>query len=213
MLGFEAQQQVQEELRRIDQALEQDLTHEHVIQEQAHNFREAIFSAFQFIENQSLQLQALLVQLQRLGAHQLRVQSKGRMPFILSLDTELAFDTRQTGEGTAQGPLELTARMFVVLAPPNHGLLRHYTIFADGTWKRTTFTFVGGGVQVKSALLQRFSLDILVREAADLLGYVCLLHPTWANLMVSAETLTTDMLQERHRLKDHLTTQMVTRRT
>lgn len=218
MLGFDAQQRAQEALRRIDQTLETDINTESAVQTQAHSFRDAFFGAFQYIERETLQLKALFVQLNRLDINQIQVQSRGRAPFMLSLDPEVAYDTKtgttqgQTGEGAAQGPVELSARLFAVFAPPYQGLVRYYTIFADGTWKRTTFTFGAGSPQARSALLQRFNLDVLVLEAADLLGHICTLHPTWANLAPTAETLTFEMLRERERIKDHLTGLGVARR-
>lgn len=217
MLGFEAQQRAQEALRKIDQGLEQDIAAEDAVLNQAKLFRDGMFGAFQFIEREVLQLKALLVQMQRLDANQIRVQSKGRMPFVVSLDPEVAYDTRHTAsqgqasEGATPGPVELSARLFVVFAPPFQGVLRYYTIFADGTWKRTTFTAGHGGMHARSALLQRFAPDILVLEAVDLLGYVCMLHPTWSTLEDRASSLTVDLLRERSQVKEHLTA-VVTRR-
>ncbi|MFP4437429.1 MAG: hypothetical protein ACLFVO_09295 [Chloroflexaceae bacterium] len=211
MLGFEAQQRAQEALRKIDQGLVRDMADEEAILKHAKEFRDGMFGAFQFIERETLQLNALLVQLKRLDANQLQIQSKGRMPFVLSLDPEVAYDTRHTsnpgqaGEGPPQGPVELAARVFVVFAPPYQGMLRHYSIFADGLWKRTTFAFGHSGVQTRSTLLQRFGPDILVLEAADLLGHVCMLHPTWTNLEPRAEGMTLEALRERSRVKEFLT--------
>lgn len=205
MLSMETQQRATEALRKIDQSLERDLAHQEAVQKQAHNFREAFFAAFQFIERESLQLNALLIQIKRLDANQIVVQTKGRIPFALSLDPEVAYDIRSK-EDVLAGPLELAARLFAVFAPPYHGVFRHYTIFADGTWKRTTFTFSKAGVQTRSMLLQRFSLDILVLEAVEVLGHACLLHPTWLNLDERAESITLDTLRERDQVKRHLTT-------
>jgi hypothetical protein len=53
--------------------------------------------------------------------------------------------------------------------------------------------------------LQRFAPDILVLEAADLLGHVCMLHPTWANLEPRAGGITLEALRERGRVKEFLT--------
>lgn len=203
MLNMETQQRASEAMRKIDQSLESDLAHQEAVQKQAHNFREALFAAFQFIERESLQLNALLIQIKRLDANQILIQSKGRIPFALSLDPEVAYDIRSK-EDVLAGPLELTARLFAVFAPPYHGVFRHYTIFADGTWKRTTFTFSKAGVQTKNMLLQRFSLDILVLEAVEVLGHACLLHPTWLNLDERAESITLDTLRERDQVKRHL---------
>lgn len=219
MLGFDAQQRAQETLRKIDQMLENDLAVEEAVRSQGQAFRDALFSAFQFIEREALQLKALLVQLRRLDANQLQVQSRGRLPFVVVLDPEVAYDikSKATGqlqpiEGSAQRSVELAARLFVVLAPPYHGVIRHYTIFADGMWKRTTYTFEARDNQARSALLQRFNLDVLVQEAADLLGYVCTLHPIWKNLAPSANTLTFDMVRERTHVKDQFVDRGIVRR-
>jgi hypothetical protein len=181
MLSIETQQRATEAMRKIDQSLESDLAHQEAVQKQAHNFREALFAAFQFIERESLQLNAVLIQIKRLDANQILIQCKGRIPFALSLDPEVAYDIRSKGEDVLTGSLELTARLFAVFAAPYHGVFRHYTIFADGTWKRTTFTYSKAGVQTRSMLLQRFNLDILVLEAVEMLGHTCLLHPIWLN--------------------------------
>ncbi len=206
MLNMETQQRASEAMRKIDQSLESDLAHQEAVQKQAHHFREALFAAFQFIERESLQLNALLIQIKRLDANQILIQSKGCIPFALSLDPEVAYDIRSK-EDVLTGPLELAARLFAVFAPPYHGVFLHYTIFADGTWKRTTFTFSKAGVQTRSMMLQqRFSLDILLLEAVEVLGHACLLHPTWLNLDERAETMTLETLRERDQVKRHLTT-------
>lgn len=212
MLGLEAQQRVNDALRRLDQALEADLHLENGVQQQAQSFRDTIFAAFQYLERESLQLKALLVQLRRLDANQLQVQARGRTSFILALDPELAYDRKaqpaqqgQPAEAAPPNPPELAARVFVVLAPPFQGLLRCYTIFGDGAWKRTAFGMGPNGIYAQSALLQRFSSDVLVMEAIDLVGQASTLHPTWAGLVPFAETLSADALRDRTRVKVHLT--------
>jgi hypothetical protein len=107
----------------------------------------------------------------------------------------------------------MAARFFAIFAPPNQGLLRYYTIFADGLWKRTTFTLAQGRVLAYNAHAPRFNAELLTREAVDLLGYVCTLQPTWDNLAPRAETFTLDMLQERDQVKTHLTGLGVPRHT
>ncbi len=204
MLGFDAQNRVNEALRRIDQALAADMELEQAVQQHAQNFRDTIFAALQYIERESLQLKALLVQTRRLDANQLHVQIKGRGAFVASIDPELAYERKTQAEATAQSQPELAARLFMVLAPPYHGLLRHYTIFGDGTWKRTTFSMGANGITAQSALLQRFSPDVLVLEACDLIGYVSTLHPSWTGLAQSAETLTAETIRDRLRVKSNL---------
>ncbi|MCG8351102.1 MAG: hypothetical protein MI924_25310 [Chloroflexales bacterium] len=212
MLGFDAQQRVNEALRRLDQALENDFEIENAVQQQAQNFRETFFTAIQYLERESLQLKALLVQPKRLDANHLQVQAKGRPAFVLALDTELAYDRKgqpaaqgQPPESAAQSTIELAARMFIVLTPPAQGLLRYYTIFGDGTWRRTVFGMGQGGIQAQSVLLQRFSPDVLVMEAIDLIGHSCTLHPTWLGMTQAVESLTTESLRERTKVKTNLT--------
>lgn len=220
MLGFDAEKRARETLRKIDEVLEQDLTAEEAILAKAQEFRDAMFGAFQFIERETLQLKALLIQLRRLDVNQLQIQSKGRLPFVIVLDPEVAYDVKakSTGqlrpiEGAPPQPIELAARFFVVLAPPYQGVLRHYTIFADGMWKRTTFAFEASGNQTRNALLQRFNHDVLLQEAIDLLGYVCTLHQTWKQLASNADTLTFEMVRERVHVRDQFVDRGTLRRS
>jgi crotonobetainyl-CoA:carnitine CoA-transferase CaiB-like acyl-CoA transferase len=207
MLSFEAQQRAREALRKLDQALGAAITVEGELQKHAEGFRETMFSAFQFLEGESMSLQELQVKMQRTDKQQIHVQSKGRYPFILMLDPEAAYDTRPPAQGqsaeAAPAP-ELAARMFAVLAAPYQGVLRYYTIFADGTWKRTTFAASASGVQTRSALVGRYTADVLVLEAVDLLGYACTMHPTWDPLNEAAETLNIEGLRQRTTVKTHL---------
>jgi hypothetical protein len=206
MLGIDAQQRAREALRRVDQLLATELEIETQVRRQAEAFRDSLFSAFQFVESETMALQELQVQIKRLDKQQLQVQSKGRLPFILMLDPDIAYDWKpvQT-EGAAQSVYELGSRLFAVMPSPHRGLLRYYTIFADGAWKRTTFALGAQGVQERNALVPRFNAEVLIREAIDLLGYVCLLHPTWAALVDESETMTIEALRDRQRNKTHPT--------
>lgn len=208
MLNFDAQQRAREALRRADEALVAQLALESEVTKQATSFRDTLFSAFQFVESEALALQELSVQLKRSDKNQLQVGSQGRPSFVLVLDTELAYDHNQQIASQGQAPAaenmpELAARIFAVLLPPNQGLLRHYTIFASGAWKRTTFTLASGGVQARSALVPRASPDVLVLEAIDLLGYAALVRPLWSPLVADAESFTPDLLRDRTRTRLH----------
>jgi hypothetical protein len=208
MLNMEAQQRAREALRRIDQAAAADAAAVEQVQKQGNSFRENMFGAFQFLEGESMTLQELQIQFKRIDKQQFQVQPRGRPTFLLVFNPEVAYDSRphsQSGEGSAQSSSELATRLFAVLAPPNQGLLRYYTVFSDGVWKRTTFAPGAEGVQPRSAMVARSSPDVLVMEAIDLLGYVCTLHPAWQTLAAEAETLTLEALQERTRVKTHLT--------
>jgi hypothetical protein len=215
MLSFEAQQRAREALRKVDQALSAALALESELHKHAEGFRETMFGAFQFLESESMSLQELQIKMQRTDKQQIHVQSKGRPPFILMLDPEAAYDTRPVGQGqsaeAAPAP-ELAARLFAVLAAPYQGVLRHYTIFTDGAWKRTTFAASANGVQTRSTLVARYTPDVLALEAVDLLGYACMVHPSWNPLTEAAETLTIEGLRQRTNVKAHLSGLGATRR-
>jgi hypothetical protein len=216
MLSFEAQQRAREALRKVDQALGAAIALESELHKHAEGFRETMFGAFQFLESESMSLQELQLKMQRTDKNQVHVQSKGRYPFILMLDPEAAYDTRPAAQGQSaeQTPApELAARLFAVLAAPYQGVLRYYTIFADGAWKRTTFTASASGVQTRSTLVGRYTADVLVLEAVDLLGYACTMHPSWDPLTDSAETLNIEGLRQRTNVKTHLSGLGAVRRT
>lgn len=208
MLNLDAQQRARDALRQLDQALAADNATVEEVQKQATNFRDNLFAAFQFLEGEAMALQELQLQVKREGKQQLLIQPRGRPSFLLVLDAEPAYDSRpqgQTAEGAPQSSTELATRLFVVLSAPYRGMLRYYTIFADGTWKRTTFSASGEQVQARNAMVPRSSPDVLVLEAVDLLRYVCTLHPAWDSLIADAETLTLDAVLDRYRVKIHLT--------
>lgn len=209
--GVEAQQKAKDALRRVDQAIRDDLDKQDTIKQQAEAFRDTFFGCFDYMERETMLLEEVFVKMNRIDANQLEVQNKQHPPFLLVLDTELSYDNKplpgssSSGEKGARWAIELGARLFAVFKPPLEGLLRSYTIYADGSWKRTTFTLSANVVQAQSALLPKHGADMLILEAIDLLGYVCTLHPTWANLAPVAETFTADMLQKRNVIKTHLT--------
>jgi hypothetical protein len=208
MLNLEAQQRAREALRRADQALAALVEAESNVQKQADTFRENVFSAVQFLENESMTLQELQIQARRPDKNQLQVQSRGRQPFALIMNAEPAYDIRpapagQATEAPPQSSTELAARMFAVFLPPNRGLLRYYTIFADGAWKRTTFVPTSGGVQTRSTLVPRATPDVLILEAVDLINYAFTVHATWDSLAAEAETMTVEAIQDRTRVKAH----------
>ncbi len=210
-LNKEAEARAKEALQRIDQALAADVAFQEELKEKAQEFRDLFFEAFGFVEDKSLSLNEVLIKINRIDANQVEVTNKKYPPFLLMLDAEPAYDYRplpaskeQGGEEKPRWATELAARLFVVLSPPLQGLLRVYSIFSDGAWKRTTFTLTANGVQASSPLVPRFSPDILVLEAIDLLGYAGTIHPTWANLSATAEKTTADELRTRTFVKNHL---------
>lgn len=209
-LGVEAQQKAKDALQRVDKAILADLEMQHNIKEQSEAFRDLFFGTFEYIERESMLLEEVFIKKNRVDANQLEVQNKNYPSILLFLDTEVAFDSKPPPSNQPQGSdtrwvTALGARLFAVLQPPKAGLLRYYTIFADGSWKRTVFTLLAQGVQTQSVLVPKFNADVLILESIDLLGYACTLHPSWANLVDSAETFTTDMVQKRTITKEHLT--------
>lgn len=208
MLGADAQKRVLETLRRIDGTLLADTERIEAISKHTLTFRDALFGAFQYIERECLQLQALLIQLRRLDANQLQVQSKGQPAFILMLDPEPAYDRKPapaTGEQEAPATEsnELAARLFVVLAPPARGMLRHYSIFGDGSWKRSLVVVSASGTTMQQALVPRYNDEMLTLEAVDLLGQVVTAHASWANLAPEAEHLTCEALRDHNVTRAH----------
>lgn len=210
MLGSDAQQRVREALQKLDLALAEDTARGAEIRKQATRFRDLFFGAFNFIEQEAVQLRELLLKLQRQDVNQLHVLPKGRAHFLLHLDTELAFEhkphaaSRGVTETLQSRTPELSARLFAVFMPPHRGLLRAYTIFLDGSWKRTTYTLFAGKVQAKSTLVPRFNPEMLVMEAIDLVGYACLVHPIWSPMAEEASTFGVEALRDRYRIKSHL---------
>jgi hypothetical protein len=211
MLSLEAQQRIRETLRRLDQSLANAASVENELVKQAQGFRDTFFGAFQFIENESMALQEIQVQAKREGKQQLQVTSRGRPSFMLIMDSELAYDSKpppagqgQAEEGASQSTIELGARIFAVLTPPYQGLIRYYTIFVDGSWKRTTFALTANGARPRSALVPRATPDVLTLEAIDLLGYACMVHPTWNSMANEAEMFTLEGIQDRKQTKTHL---------
>jgi hypothetical protein len=200
MLGVDAQKRLQETLRQIDAALVADSEQIDAIGRQRLTFRDTLFGAFQHIERECLQLKALLIQLRRLDANQLQVQSKGRPAFIVLLDPEPAFDRKAAppaeSEARPAESNELAARVFAVLAPPARGLLRYYSIFSDGSWKRSVLVGGSNGVVTQQALVARFNDEMLTLEAADLLGQAVMAHASWANLAPDAEHLGFEALRD-----------------
>jgi hypothetical protein len=212
VLNTEAQKRAKEALQKVDQAITADIETTSTIQEQAQEFRDTLFSALDFIERESINLNEILIKRTRKDANQMEVEIKKYPPFLFILDPELAYESKpvavnqsQAGEGGTRWIIELAARMFVIFAPPLQGLIRTYTIFGDGSWKRTAFLLASGGVQAQSYLVQRSSPDVLVMETIDLIGTLCTIHPTWSNLASVAETMTTENLRDRSFVKTHLT--------
>lgn len=211
-VGVDAQQRAREALKRVDNAITKDLEVQEEIQKKARDFHNTLYESFEFIGQEGLLLEEIHLAVQRLDAGQYQVENRNHKAFLMLLDPELAYDSKpmpasqnQSSESTPRWSVELAARLFVVFAGDDLGLLRYYTIFADGTWRRTVFALGSGGVQQQSALVPQSSPDVLLLEAIDLLGYVCTLHPTWVNLASVAETLTVEQVRNRMVVKAHPT--------
>ncbi len=211
-VGIDAQQRAREALKRVDNAITKDLEVQEEILKKAREFHSTLYESFEFIGQEGLLLEEIHLTVQRLDSDQYQVANRNHKVFLMILDPEVAYDSKpmsvgenQSGEGTPRWSVELAARVFVVFAGDDAGLLRYYTIFADGTWRRTVFALGSGGVQQQSALVPQFSADVLLLEAIDLLGYVCTLHPTWVNLASVAETLTVEKVRNRMMVKVHPT--------
>lgn len=211
-LTVEGQQRARDALKRLDQAITTDRETQETVWKHAHNFRDTFFETFGLIERESLSLNEIMLKMQRIDANKLQVANKNLFPFLLILDPELAYHTRyrttedkQTGETQTHHSTELAARLFAVFEPPTQGVIRYYTIFGDGSWKRTSFTIgTDGGLVPQSAMAAAASPDVLMLEAIDLLGKACTLHPTWAEL-TAPDTLIADKLRDRALVKIHLT--------
>lgn len=206
MLSLDVQQRVREALHQVDVAAGQEVAFENTLREKAETFRDNLFNSFQYIEQESMQLQELLVKVQRADRNQLQVLPKGRAHFTLVLDGEFAYDSRPPaqGEASAAATHELAARLFAVLLPPLQGLLRYYTIFHDGCWKRTSFVPTPNGAQPRSTMVPRATPDVVILEAIDLLGYACTVHPAWAAVAPHVDTITPEWLRSRGNTKAHM---------
>jgi hypothetical protein len=211
-LSVDGQQRVRETLKKVDQTITADLELQENIQEQAKQFRNTFFATFEVIERESLSLENILLKMQRVDVNQLQVTNKKYAPFLLILDAELAYHPKPLApepgqsESKSRTVLELAARMFAIYEPPHQGLLRSYTIFGDGSWKRTTFAVGNDGrLTAHSALAPNSSPDVMVLEAIDLISKACTLHPTWADLAAISDTLTADKLRDRSLTKMYLT--------
>jgi hypothetical protein len=206
-LGLEAQKRAKEAFQRLDKAITADREIQSTIQTHARDFLGTMYQVFEYIERESLTLNDVFVSMQRIDDNQFEAKNKHYPPFTMLLDRELAYDSKPVtdAEQKTRWIVELAARVFVVFSPPLQGVLRSYTIFADGSWKRTAFVASADGVHTQSALLPNASPDILVMEAIDLLGLTCTHHPTWASIAAVADTLTLEQLADRTLIKTYLT--------
>ncbi len=193
MISLDRQRTTQAALRQLDEAMTLSVATEEKLQKQSLEMREQLFGAFQFIERESLQGRTLLVQTNRIEAGLLQVQVRGRPPLDLLLDSEPAYDQKVVG----QGKPELCTRMYAVFAPPMRGILRHYTIFASGEWKRTVFVSRGGSVNAHTSVLAAINSDMLLEEATDLLAQLCSVHATWNTFTDNPSTVSLDQLRDR----------------
>lgn len=193
MLSLDRQRQAQDTLRQLDDALTADAGVEEAVQQHALSLRDNLFGAFQFIERESLQYRTLLVQTKRIEANHLQVQVRGRAPLAILIDAELAYDQRVAG----QGKPEPCARAYAVFAPPFLGLLRHYTVFASGEWRRSVFVSRGGVAHAHATTYPSAALEALLDEATDLLAQLCAVRSSWNALADDPGSLSLEQLRDR----------------
>jgi hypothetical protein len=215
MLSLEIQKRAEELLRKLDQAVTDDLDLQSTLREYGRSFRDYLYQSFEFIHNKSLPLNEIDVKIQRIDSYQFTIEPSKGPSFRIFLDEELAYDskpaTQQEGGESAEKQekqrwmLDLAVRIFVIFESPQQGLLRYYTIFPDGLWKRTVFTLGANGVTTQSVIVPQFSHDVVAMETLDLLKSVYLLRPSWANVAPIAETCTLNQLKDRTVVKHHLT--------
>jgi|HigsolmetaAR201D_1030396.scaffolds.fasta_scaffold20860_2 hypothetical protein len=193
MFSFDRQRATQAALRQLDDAMTKNADILEKLQKHTIDFRDQLYAAYQFIERESLQSRTLLVQTNRVEANLLQVQVRGRPAMDLFVDSEVAYDQRVAD----QGKPELATRLFALFGPPQRGLLRHYTIFISGEWKRTVFVSRGGKVQALSSLRSEINPDILLDEATDLLGQLCSVYPTWNPLNDDPNSVGREQVRDR----------------
>lgn len=197
MAGTNAQRDALEALRNLDNALIAELDEVGRIRDQANRFRNTLFEALAWIEEQCFQLKVLQIKTKREESNLLRVEIRERLPIVLYLDPEPAVDSE------AQGGQALVGRLYVVMAPPVPGLLRLYTITGNGSWRRATFARSRGGAHgAKTVAAPGFTGEMLLLEGVDLLSYVCTLRFGWPDLTPRASTLLLDDLRDRARNRD-----------
>lgn len=193
MFSIDRQRATQAALRQLDDAMTKSADILEKLQKHSVEFRDQLYGAYQFIERESLQSRTLLVQTNRVEANLLHVQVRGRPAMDLFMDAEVAYDQKLAD----QGKPELTVRLFALFGPPHRGLLRHYTIFTSGEWKRTVFLSRGGKLQALSTLRPEISPDTLIEEATDLLAQLCSVYPTWNNLDENPNSVGREQVRDR----------------
>lgn len=198
MIGSQAQKAAIDALRRLDNQLVAELDEISRVRDQAGRFRNLLFEALAWAEEQCFQLKVLQIKTKRDEAGLMRVEIKERLPIALFLDPEPAVEF----DLGAQAP-ELVGRLFVTLAPPVPGLLRQYTVTASGAWRRTTFAKDRGGqVTSKVVAAPSFTAEMLLLESVDLLSYVSTLRFGWPDYAARAASLGLEELRDRARNRD-----------
>lgn len=193
MFSFDRQRATQAALRQLDDAMTKSADVLDKLQKHTIDFRDQLYGAYQFIERESLQSRTLLVQTNRVEANLLQVQVRGRPVMDLFVDSEVAYDQKVA----EQGKPELATRLFALFGPPQRGLLRHYTLFASGEWKRNVFISRNGQIQVVSSLRNEINPDMLLDEATDLLGQLCSVYPTWNSLNDNPNNVGREQVRDR----------------
>lgn len=197
MISLDRQRATQAALRQLDDAMTASAAVEEKLQKHSIDFRDHLFSAFQFIERESLQSRTLFVQTNRVESGLLHVQVRGRASLDLFLDSEAAYDSKHA----AQSKPELCTRMYALFAPPQRGVLRYYTIFVTGEWKRTIFVSRGGTTNAHTTLQTAIAPETLLEEGVDLLAQVCSVHATWNTLAEQPAAVSLDQLRDRQFVK------------
>lgn len=209
MLSVEVQAKLRESIRQLDQMMVTTIERDEQLVQTGINVRDTFFAAFGFVETESLSMKELQVTLKRMDRQQMEVIVQRRISFMLQFDPELAYDVRPVAtegqEGRGETKLELATRLFVVLAPPQTGLIRYYTIFGDSAWKRTTFNLTPQGVQARQAFIPRATSELLIHEAIDLVKYACQIYPMWQPLTDKVEEVALSDVRKRAMVKQHLT--------
>lgn len=207
ILSLEAQKRAKEAFLQLDKAVAADRLAQATVREQARAFFDSMYAVFEHIERESLTLKEVFVSMQRIDDHQFEVKNRHYPPFILLLDKELAYDSKPISdpEQKTRWVVELSARVFIIFSPPLQGVIRVYTIFGDGSWKRAMFMATSDGIQSQSNLLPDTKPDTLLFEAIDVLSLVCTRHPTWANIASIADTIKIEQLADRSITKTFLT--------
>jgi hypothetical protein len=197
MTGINAHRTALDGLRHLDNQLLAESDEIGRVRDTTVRFRNTMFEALGWVEEQCFQLKALQIRSKREEANLARVEVSERLPFIVCCDPEPAV-ALELPEGPA-----LVGRIHAIMAPPVPGLLRQYSIHANGVWRRTTFTRDRAGQSTaKTVAAPSFSGEMLLLEVVDLIQLVTTLRFVWPEHAADAGTRTLDDLRDRARNRD-----------